>query len=176
MVTTIEYKFDNERTLEFGWMMFVNRAVFLRAMAVAVAIGSVLTFINQPGWVEGSEVLQLLPLILVFVTPFVVVTISQVAGVRQAYIDAVTYAAPAKPERLIATAVSHEIPARAMAIGLAFGSVNAIVVLADALLHSGDFAAVPIALLGQAYVLPVLFGLLSQAISYRRARFSVAKA
>jgi hypothetical protein len=52
-----------------------------------------------------------------------------------------------------------------MAIGLIFGSLNAISVIAAALLRSGDLAAVSAAPLGQAYVLPLLFGLLSQAIS-----------
>ncbi len=75
----------------------------------------------------------------------------------------------------MATIVSHGIPARAVAIGLVFGSLNAIIVLADALLRSGDLAALSVAPLGQAYVLPLLFGLLSQAISYRRSRYQVVK-
>ena len=70
----------------------------------------------------------------------------------------------------MATAVSHGIPARALGIGLAIGSINAIIVLAGALLRSGELAALPVGLLGQAYALPLLFGVLSQALSYRRAR------
>ena len=58
-----------------------------------------------------------------------------------------------------------------MAIGLILGSLNAITVIAAALLRSGDLAAVSVAPLGQAYVLPLLFGLLSQTISYRRFRY-----
>ena len=76
----------------------------------------------------------------------------------------------------MATAVSHGIPGRALAIGLFFGSLNAIIVLTDALLRSVDVAAVSVVPLGQAYVLPLLFGLLSQAISYRRARYQVSNA
>jgi len=175
MTTTRAYETNNEQPLELRWLPFATRAIFLRAAIVAVIIGSILTLINQPGWVVGSDSLRLLPLILVFLTPFAVVTVSQVAGTRRAYIDSVGHGTPARPEGFIATAVSHRIPARAVAIGLVFGSLNAIIVLADALFRSGDLAAVSVAPLGQAYALPLLFGLLSQAISYRRSRYQVIK-
>ena len=142
MATTRGYETNREQPLELGWLLLVDRATFLRATIIAVVIGSVLTLINQSGWVAGSEPLQLLPLILVFMTPFAVVTIAQVAGVRQAYIDSIGHGAPPRPEGFIATAVSHGIPARAVAIGLAFGSLNAIIVLADALFRSGNLAAI----------------------------------
>ncbi len=158
------------------WLPFVNRAVFLRSAIVAVVIGSVLTLINQSGWVVGSDPLQLLPFILVFVTPFVVVAISQVAAARRAFMDAARHGAPTSPEGFVATTISHGIPARALAIGLIIGSVNAIIILAGALLNSGDLAAVSVAPLGQAYVLPLLFGVLSQTISYRRAENLVRNA
>lgn len=151
------------------WSQLVNRAVFLRSTIVAVVIGSVLTLINQSEWVVGSDPLQLLPLILAFLTPFLVVTISQVVAARRAFIDSVGHGAPASPEGFVATTISHGIPARAVAIGLTIGSINAVIILAGALLRSGNFAAPPIALLGQVYALPLFFGALSQAISYRRA-------
>ena len=175
MTTTREYETDREQPLELRWFSLVNRTIFLRAAIVAIIIGSILTLVNQFGWVAGREALQLLQLILVFLLPFAVVTVAQVAGARQAYIDTVGRGAPARPEGLRATAVSHGIPARAVAIGLVFGSLNAIVVLADAVLSSGDLAAVSVAPLGQAYVLPLLFALLSQAMSYRRAENLIRK-
>ena len=49
--------------------------------------------------------------------------------------------------------------------------MNAAINAADAFLRSGDLEALSVAPLGQAYALPLLFGLLSQAISYRRARY-----
>ncbi len=59
---------------------------------------------------------------------------------------------------------------------MAFGSLNAIIVLADALLRSIDLAAMSFVSLGQAYALPLLFAVLPQAISYRRYRYKVVKA
>ena len=90
--------------------------------------------------------------------------------------DAVRYGTPASSEGFFATTISHGIPASAVAIGLIIGSVNAIIILAGALLNSGDLAAVSVAPLGQAYALPLLFGVLSQTISYRRAENLVRKA
>ncbi len=75
---------------------------------------------------------------------FGVVTVSQIAGLRRAYIDTVGLIAPATPESIMATAVSPGILARAVAIGLAFGSLNASIDQADVLLRSADLAAVSV--------------------------------
>ncbi|MFK7777084.1 MAG: hypothetical protein QM501_03025 [Gimesia sp.] len=147
----------------------MNRTVFLRSGIVAIIIGSVLTVINQRGWIRGSDPLQLLPLILVFVTPFVVVAVSQVVAIRKAFIDAGKYESSANPEGFFATTISHGIPVRAVAIGLTIGSINALISIADTLLHMDDLTTLSIIPLSQGYLLPLLFGILSQAISYRRA-------
>lgn len=171
MTTKRGYKTNDEQPLELAWVPLINYAIFLRATIAAAIIGSVLTLVNQSGWVAGNEPLQLLQLILVFLTPFAVVTVAQLVGLRQARIDIIRHGKPAQREGLVATAVSHGIPIRAVAIGLVFGTLSAIIVLVDAILHTGDIDAVSIAPLAQAYVLPLLFGLLSQTISYRRSRY-----
>ena len=165
-----EFGINKTQPLEMRWLTLLNRVIIVRAAIVAAIIGSILTAINQYDWIVGSNPLQPLPLILVFLLPFAVVTFAQLAGVRQACIDAAAHSVIESSEGFIATMVSHGIPARAAAIGLVFGSLNAIIVLTNAFLRSGDFAAVPLAPLGQAYVLPFLFGALTQAISYRRYR------
>ena len=175
MTTTRRYQTNNEQPLELRWLPFATRAIILRAIIVAVILGSILTLINQSGWVAGSDPLQLLQLILVFLIPFAVVLVSQVAGFRQARIDSVEHAAHGSPEGFINTVVSHGIPARAVAIGLVFGSVNAALTMADAFLTSGDHAAISVVPLAQAYALPFLFGLVSQAISYRRFGYHVVR-
>jgi hypothetical protein len=141
---------------------------FIRASIVAIIIGSILTVINQYEWIVESSSLQLLPLILVFLLPFAVVTVAQLAGVRRARIDAAVHNATVSPESFTATMVRHGIPARAVVIGLVFGSLNAIIVLTNAFLRSGDLVAVPLVPLAQAYLLPFLFGALVQTVSYRR--------
>lgn len=176
MTTTRRYETNNGQSPERDWMPLVDRATVLRSVFVAIVIGSVLTRVNQPGWVTGNDPLKLLPLLLAFLTPFAVVMISQVTAARRGYIDFAEHALPLNKESFVSTTISHGIPLRAVVIGLAFGSLNALMILADTLLRSGDLAAVSIATLSQAYVLPVLFGLLSQAISYRRSRYQVVKA
>ena len=168
MTTTSNLESNNEQS---HWVQFVSRPILARSAAVAVVLGSVLTFINQRGWIAGSESLQLLPFILVYLIPFAVVLVAQVAGVRQAHLDPTDPDEIPSPVRVIDTMTSHGIPARAVLIGLVFGSLNAILSVAVEFLHSGDLAALEVAPLGQAYVLPLVFGLLSQTISYRRARY-----
>lgn len=171
MTSTTGYETKMRQPFESGWLPLIDRAIFLRATIASAVIGSILTLINQSGWLTGSDSLQLMQLILVFLLPFAVVTVAQAAGLRQAHVDSVRQEAPANSENFITTAVSHGIPARAVVIGLVIGSLNAIISLANELMRAGDLAAVSIAPLGQAYALPVLFGILSQAISYRRYRY-----
>ena len=171
MTTTPDYQTKSEQSHELGWLQFVNRPILARSVVVAVVLGSVLTFINQRGWIAGNDSLQLLPFILVYLIPFAVVLVAQVAGVRQAHLEATDPDEIPSPIRVIDTMTSHGIPARAVLIGLVFGSLNAALSVAVEFLHSGDLAALEVAPLGQAYVLPLVFGLLSQTISYRRARY-----
>ncbi len=145
----------------------LNGGVLRRAALVALILGSVLTLANQSGAVFGPEDIRLLPLLLVTLTPFVVVTISQLLGARQAAADNARSRGSAV-ETLTATAFSHGIPTRAGLMGLLAAGVNTTIVLMAALLEHGGLGQLPYPLLGQALVLPVLFGALSQAIAYRR--------
>ena len=153
----------------------VDAAVLRRAAIVALVLGSILTLANQTDALFGDAPVQILPLLLVYLTPFVVVTISQVLGMRRARYDAGRdLAHDFSRDTFARTALSHGIPLRALLVGLAVGSVNTAIVLSAAWLERGSVAGVPSALIAQAYILPMLFGLLSQAISYRRAARAVS--
>jgi hypothetical protein len=140
--------------------------ILARALVVALFLGTVLTALNQPAAVFGTAPFERLPFALVYITPFLVVALSQILGIRRALRDA-------KPvpdnERFFATMFAHGIPGRALFTGLLVGTINTTVTVAAALAETGSLTSVPLPLLAQAYSLPVLFGLLSQAISYRRA-------
>ena len=141
-----------------------------RAALVALILGSVLTLANQSNAVFGSGTLELLPLALVYVTTFVVVAISQLLGARQAVRDVAKRSAGGPVEEdFLATAISHGIPPRATLVGLMMGSANATITVAATLIEGGDLGALPLPLLAQAFSLPILFGVLSQVIAYRRA-------
>ncbi len=73
-------------------------------------------------------------------------------------------------------AMSDGIPARAALVGLIAGSVNAAIVVAVTLAQHGGLNAMPLAPLVQAFSLPILFGVLSQSIAYRRAAGAMARA
>lgn len=122
----------------------MDQTIFVRSAIIAAVVGAILTSINQSGWVAGRDPLQLLPLMLVFLLPFAVVTTAQILGIRQASIDSIGNWTLANSEGFTATIVAHGIPRRAVVIGLVFGSLNAIVTLADAFLSTGDFTAVSV--------------------------------
>jgi len=175
MNTRTAYVSDATRKTQLRWLPLVDRTVIFRAAVVAVVIGSLLTKVNQSGWLMGIAPPQVLQLVLVFLLPFAVVLVSQVAGIRQAHVDSAESAIRERVENVLQTLIAHGIPARAVAIGLFFGSVNAVLTLADAYLAAGNIESVAVVPLAQAYTLPFVFGLLSQTISYRRTRFQAAK-
>ena len=144
----------------------LNAGVLGRAALVALGLGTVLTLANQGEAVFGAGNLEILPLILVYLTPFIVVTVSQLLGVRQAKLDA-----PGGPtdEIFSSTALRHGIPARALLLGLLVGGLGAALVMTVAHLERGDLDGVSWPLLAQGSALPVLFGLLAQAIACRRS-------
>jgi len=149
-----------------GWVSMLKAPVLARAFAVALILGSILTAINQPGIFSGTSTLDLLPFVLVYITPFVVVMLSQILGIRQALRDCKLLP---NGERFLTTMVTHGIPLKAVLTGLLVGTINTLITVSAALIDIGSLSDVPVPLLAQAYSLPILFGLLSQAISYRRA-------
>jgi hypothetical protein len=89
---------------------------------------------------------------------------------RRAWQDATGEHLPEIGESLIATAFSHGIPARALTIGLSAGAVNTAIILSEAFSSPAGIATASMPLLAQVYSLPILFGVLSQAVAYRRER------
>jgi hypothetical protein len=151
-------------------MRVIDRSIFVRATIVAIVLGTILTLANQSGWVNGDEPLNISQLILVFLLPFGVVATAQIAGAYQAAIDASVQRNSRFSESLFTTVISHGIPARAIVIALVFGGINAVVTISELLWLSGSLASLSIVPLAQAFVLPLVFGLLSQTVTYRRNR------
>lgn len=148
----------------------ISKDILGRALIIALLLGSVLALTNQSSSIFGDDALQVLPLALAYLTPFVVITVSQVLGLRRATIDARSLRSFAQRDAaFLATAMSHGIPRRALLVALAIGTANTTIVASSALMASGSLSNLPNALIAQAFVLPMLFGMLSQTISYRRA-------
>lgn len=150
----------------------LNAGALGRAAVVALGLGTVLTVANQAQAIFGADPLQILPLVLVYLTPFVVVAVSQLLGAQQAKRDA--RGVPTH-ETFLSTTLRHGIPSRALRLGFLVGGLGASLVMTVALVERGDLATVSWASLAQGFTLPVLFGVLSQAIAYRRAQAITVK-
>ena len=146
---------------------FGSTSLLIRAAIVALVLGTLLTLLNQWLAITGKAPVQWLPLALVYITPFIVVALSQLLGIRAARHEAV----PTSEHRegFGTTLTSHGIPGRALTLGLAIGGVNTAIVTADNMLAGRELTQLPAALMLQVLILPVLFGALSQAIAFRRA-------
>ncbi|MDA0231068.1 MAG: hypothetical protein O3B21_12885 [Proteobacteria bacterium] len=151
----------------------VDADVIRRAAIVALIMGSALTLANQPDAFFGEGAVRILPLLLVFITPFIVVTFSQILGMRRAHLDARGVQTPPL-ESLAASALSQAIPRRSVAMGVIVGSANTAITVLTALTDGLVLADLPTAPIGQAFVLPMLFSMISQTISYRRVARRIA--
>ncbi len=141
--------------------------VLRRAAIIAAILGSTLAILNQSDAIFGKAEIQWLRLILVYLTPFLVVSLSQALGLRAA--RKASARMTGLGESFFATLTSHGIPARAFALGLAAGTINTAIVASAALIAGDGLDRLPLALIAQALTLPILFGALSQAMSFRRA-------
>ena len=155
-------------TMPASWLSHVNSRVILRSVLVAAVLGTLLTLTNQHTAIVGPARIQVLPLVLVFITPFVVVTISQASAARQASLEAALARPVPLGEGFIAAAMAHGIPRRAAVIGMIVGTLNTAAILAATVLEGGALSSTPLNLVVQVYALPIVFGVLSQAITFRR--------
>ena len=71
------------------WLQYLNSAVLKRALLLALIIGGMLTLVNQSAALLGDAIFERLPLVLAFVTPFVVITVSQLGATHQAVSDTI---------------------------------------------------------------------------------------
>ena len=143
------------------------RQILRRAVIIAGVLGSALTLINQPGAIFGASELKLLPLVLVYLTPFLVVAVSQGLGIRAA--RSLSTRLMEFREPFLQTLISHGIPKRAIQLGLSIGCTNAFIVTSATLLAGQTLDQLPVSLILQALTLPILFGALSQVLAFRRA-------
>lgn len=167
MNTTGIYNKDRH-SLPRLWLQYLNANVLKRALRLALIIGCTLTLINQFDALFGNASFKQLSLILVFVTPFVVITISQLVATHRAVSDSICGQISEKNTPFIITLMSHGILFRALLISFIIGSVNSLFILIDTFYQTTSIANAPLPLLAQVYILPFIFGTLSQALAYRR--------
>ena len=163
---------DSMQPGEQGFLSIAgSHGIVRRAVILALVIGSALTLINQPGAIFGGAPIKLVPLILVYLTPFVVIIVSQVLGARTLFMEVAGGRANGPTnEPFVATAAAHGIAVRALITALVVGTAVTPIIAGLTVLEGGDASRIPLAEVGQVYALPLFFGLISQTASYRRAR------
>ena len=158
-----------EETSSGSLLQFLDRTILMRSLIVTAILAPALTITNQYDAVFGPATLQMLPLAIALVTPFVVVTLSQLLATDRAWKDSHVQPSVGSPETFIQTIFDHGIPMRAFIVATLVGMINTTLILVRLYLETGQFSGAPIANIAQAFVLPFAFGLLSQALAYRRA-------
>jgi hypothetical protein len=117
-----------------------------------------------------------LPMILVFQTPFLVVVASQILAIAQANRDfLMNPRAQGARESIFQTLIGHYIPARVFLLGGLLGALNTVIVSLNNEIATGSILPLTTVLISQAFFLPILFGLASQSLAYRRAFAQLAR-
>jgi len=172
MGNSIETSYINSYQIPRVWVKYLDKTVLKRASVLALIIGFLLTLGNQTEAVFGAASFVKLQLILAFTTPFVVITLSQLGAIHQATIDLIEGGMASKSETFITSISTHNIPARALIISMIVGGISNLIILINTVLFTGGLENTPWPQLVQSYVLPFVFGALSQTLTYRR---SIAK-
>ena len=144
----------------------LTKQMLKRSAIIAVVIGGALTVINQKDAILGEADLQIGRMILAFLTPFIVVAVSQVYGARSAH-KAVTENS-AINQGFTLTLFSHGILARSSAMGLIAGGANTAFAAIANITAGQNINQLPLNLILPAVLLPVIFGALSQVLSFKR--------
>ncbi len=150
------------------WLNHLDTNILKRASIMAFIIGSILILSNQSGAVFGDDSFKQPQLMLAFLTPFLVVTLSQLVAIQRAIIDRSYSATTVKATGFFNTIINHNIPFRAIVISLIIGSLSSVIILINTIFQTGDITNTPLPLLVQSYLLPLIFGALSQTLTYRR--------
>ena len=145
----------------------ILKQVLARSFVVAIVLGSCLTLLNQSDAFIGQADIQWLPLMLMYFTPFLVVTVSQFTGARAA--QNTTSRETGASEKFLTTLFSHRILMRAAVLALAVGCFNTAIIAGESILAGRDHEQLPMILIVQSVLLPLMFGALSQTLSFRRA-------
>jgi len=142
------------------------KKVIKRSAIIAMIIGSALTVINQTDAIFGNAEFQFGRMALAFLTPFLVVSVSQVFGISAAC-KAVSQNT-GKHLGFFMTLFSHGILVRSVVMGLIAGGANtafAVITNMSAGQHLNQW---PLDLILPAVFLPVIFGAIAQVFSFRR--------
>lgn len=149
------------------WLDHLSFNILKRSFLLALIIGGLLTLVNQYSALFSGDSLKVLPLVQVFLTPFGVITLSQLGATQQAKLDA----GQTQVESLsgiLSIMGSHNIPLRAALIAFVAVGINSVIAITNT---SQTFASLMVSswpLLAQSFVVPLFFGAFSQAMTYRR--------
>lgn len=167
-MNTLEISKQNPSPVFQKWLRHLDKSVLLRSVVVALILGSILTLTNQSAAIFGDDSFNQLLFTLAFITPFVVVTLSQLGAIQQVVVERSFRRTSGDAANFIDTIIAHDIPLRAVAISLIVGSVSSAIILLYTILQTGDISQAPLSQLILSYFLPLVFGAFSQTLTYRR--------
>lgn len=168
MMNTFETSKQNAIPVSQLWLRHLDKSVLRRSVVVALVLGSILTLTNQSAAIFGNNSFNQLLFVLAFITPFVVITLSQLGAIQQVVIDRSFRWTSGDTVNFIDTIIAHNIPLRAVVISLIVGSFSSVIILLYTILKTGAISQAPLSQLILSYFLPLVFGAFSQTLTYRR--------
>ncbi len=142
--------------------------VLKRSLILSIIIGAILTLLNQPSAIFGQVELKLLPTIFMFITPFIVITLSQLVANEQARIHEANGQKRSRNISFVNILVNHNVVPRALIIAVVMGLINCILMGLISLYENESLSLLSTSLVVQFFILPLIFGGLSQTLTLKR--------
>lgn len=147
---------------------YLTFGVIKRSLILSMVIGSALTLFNQTSAIFGQDKIKFISIAFMFITPFIVITLSQLVAAEQAKIDWVNGQNINRDISFLSILFNRNIGMRALIIALIVGLTNCILMGLISLGIEGGLSLLSKNLVFQFFILPLLFGALSQAITIKR--------
>ncbi len=147
---------------------YLTLDVLKRSLILSMIIGVTLTLLNQPSVILGQAEFKWVTTIFMFITPFIVITLSQLVANEQARIDWPHGQNGVQESGFLNILFNHNIATRAFFIALAIGLINCILMGLISLYKNGNMSLLSTELVLQFFILPFIFGVFSQTMTLKR--------
>lgn len=149
-------------------LQYLNFDVLKRAIILSLVIGTILNVTNHYSFFWEGELPKKWPIVQMFLTPFLVITFSQLLAIQYWVNTSRSMDKRIHNESFLMLLIGHKILLRSLFLAIFICLTNSILASIVSLNNVGDLGQVKLLTLFQFFILPFLFGAISQTLTLRR--------
>jgi len=149
-------------------LQYLNFDVLKRAFILSLVIGAILNVTNHYSFFLEGELPKIWPIVQMFLTPFLVITLSQLLAIQYWVNTSHSMDKRIQKASFLMLLIGHKILLRSLILAVFICLINSALVSIVSLNNVGDLGQVKLLTLFQFFILPFLFGAISQTLTLRR--------